>query len=371
MENLLDLDAIAKELRVTRRTVQKLVRSGELPSITVTRRGGYTYKVPLQEYYDWKRQSYKKQEERESLSDVKLLKQEQVKWLEWCRNGALIGRPMSEATVIKNNYCLNAYWKRLPRRYHKTILVSAKLLRQVLSSIDQKSFALKDSLYKAVRSFVKYLILNNLCEKTLFDELTELRPKRFYPPKKLHCTQEQFERLLVGASKRYKGQSEYDTIFNSTTIATIGSAGLRASELCNLRMQDVDLVNRKIFVYLGKGKKSRYIGICNRLYEYLTQYLQIRPKTNLEYFFLSNSNKTHEPVQVDRNHLLHKIKRLAKRVGFDINLHGLRRTFATIAANSGKPINIISLALGHSDLKTTQGYLMTSQEEVVKEMQNW
>lgn len=56
---------------------------------------------------------------------------------------------------------------------------------------------------------------------------------------------------------------------------------------------------------------------------------------------------------------------------FDINLHGLRRTFATVAANSGKPIRIISLALGHSDLKTTQGYLMTTQDEVVRGMQGW
>ena len=44
---------------------------------------------------------------------------------------------------------------------------------------------------------------------------------------------------------------------------------------------------------------------------------------------------------------------------------------ATIAANAGKPINIISLALGHADLKTTQGYLMTTQDEVIKEMQGW
>ncbi len=54
-----------------------------------------------------------------------------------------------------------------------------------------------------------------------------------------------------------------------------------------------------------------------------------------------------------------------------ISPHGLRRKFATVAANSGKPINIISLALGHSDLKTTQRYLMTSQEEVIKKIQNW
>ena len=39
--------------------------------------------------------------------------------------------------------------------------------------------------------------------------------------------------------------------------------------------------------------------------------------------------------------------------------------------NLSLKINIISLAFGHSNLKTTQGYLMTSQDEVVKEMQGW
>ena len=160
-------------------------------------------------------------------------------------------------------------------------------------------------------------------------------------------------------------------MLNVATIATIGFTGLRASELTNLRLQDVDMVNRKLFVYLGKGRKNRFVGISDRLHQVLLRYLKIRPKTKLENFFVTISNLDKESVVIDRDVLLHKVKRLAKRVGFDINLHGLRRTFATVAANSGKPLNIISLALGHSDLKTTQGYLMTSQEEVIKEMQNW
>ena len=137
------------------------------------------------------------------------------------------------------------------------------------------------------------------------------------------------------------------------------------------RMQDVDLVKRKLFVYLGKGKKNRFVGICTRLYDHLVQYLKARPKTKSEQLFLTKSNTSGELVPLTRRTLLQKVKRLGTRVVININVHGLCRTFATIAANSGKPINIISLALGHSDLKTTQGYLMTSQDEVIKEMQGW
>ena len=371
MDELITLDVIAKELRVTRRTIQTLASTGKLPAITVTRRGGFTYKVPVQAYFEWKRGFKKKIKENEYLSDFDFLKQEQIKWLEWCRNGSLIGRPMSESTIEKNNYFLNYYWKCLPRRYHKTSLISVDCLRHVLNNIDPKKFSLKDNIYKSIRSFTKYLILNNYCQSILFDELKQLRPKRFYPPRKVHCTQEQFEKLLAEASTRVNGQGTYDMILNKTIVATLGYAGLRGSELCNLRMQDIDLSTGKIFVHLGKGRKSRYVGICKNLKDYLEDYLEVRAKADIENFFVTRFRGSKKSVPFNRHTLNRKIQRLAKRAVIKISPHGLRRTFATIAANSGKPINIISLALGHSDLKTTQGYLMTTQDEVIKEMQGW
>lgn len=367
----LTLEDISKDLRLSIRTVSRLAKSGDLPVYTVPNKGGFKYTVPVNQYFDWKKQRKIKQVREESLSNLDLLREEQVKWLEWCRNGKLTGKPHCEITVELNDYFLNYYLKRLPRRYRQTPLITIKSVRDVLGSLDPKSFSLKANIHKAVCSFLKYLIANGFATQELLDGIRELKPKRLYPPKKLHCTIAQFEALLTVANKRCNGQSGYDVILNVATIATIGFTGLRASELCNLRMQDIDLVNRKLFVYLGKGKKNRYVGICSRLYNHLVKYLEARPKTNLDNFFVTISSSNKEPVKIHKNVLLHKVKRLAKRVGFDINLHGLRRTFATVAANAGKPINIISLALGHADIKTTQGYLMTTQDEVIKEMQGW
>jgi len=370
MNEYLTPEDIARELRVSRQTVKRLLWSGDLPTITIPRRGGFKYVIPIQAYFEWKRGYGKKKEAYKLLADLDFLKKEQVNWLEWCRSGKLTGKPMTESTIEKNNYALNAYWKRLPRRYHPTPVISAECLRNVFGSIDEKQFALKDNIYKAIRSFIKYLSINGYCSRDLISEISELKPRRVYPAKRSHCTLEQFELLLNESKKRCNGQSEYDMILNVATIATMGFAGLRVSELCNLRLQDVDLINRKLFVYLGKGKKSRYVGICKVLQGYLANYIRKRPKTKLENFFVTKSNNE-KAVPFERHLVARRIKRLAKRLGIDISPHGLRRTFATIAANSGKPINIISLALGHSDLKTTQGYLMTSQDEVIKEMQGW
>ncbi len=371
MKEYLTPEDIARELRVSRQTVKRLIKLGNLPAITISRRGGFKYVVPIQSYFDWKQGYGKKKEENKLLADLDFLKQEQVKWLEWCRSGKLTGKPMTQCTIEKNNYALDAYWKRLPRRYQPTPVISAECLRDVFGSIDEKQFASKDNIYKVIRSFIRYLSINGYCEKTLINEISELKPKRVYPPKKNHCTHEQFEVLLKEAKKRYTGQTDYDVLLNSATIATIVFSGLRASELCNLKLQDIDLANRKLFVHLGKGKKNRSVGICSRLHDHLVEYLKVRPQTDLENFFVTVARGSDTPVPFDRHTIGHKISRLSKRVGIEVSPHALRRTFATIAANAGKPINIISLALGHSDLKTTQGYLMTSENEVVKEMQGW
>ena len=306
-----------------------------------------------------------------AIFNLEVLKELQKEWVEWCRKGLLTGRPIGEITMQGYNYYLDYYFERLPRRYQRTPLISIDCLRHVFCSIKPEYFSTKENIYKALRSFVKYLIAKNLLSESIYAELRKLKPKRIYPPKKLHCTVDEFELLLEQAGKRYNCQSEYDVILSKTAFATVGFTGLRASELCNLRLNDVDLEKRKIFVYLGKGYKNRCVGICSRLHSCLEEYLKVRPESDPDYFFLTISSSTKEPVPFNRATLLRKLKRLSKRLNIQINTHGLRRTFATVAANAGKPINIISMALGHSNLKTTQGYLMTTQDEVVKEMQGW
>ncbi len=368
----LTLDEVAGDLRLSKRSVLRLAKTKELPTITKPFPGGFTYLVPLNSYLEWKKTKHSNKKEENHLANRAFLKEQINEWVDWLRTGKLIGKPLSEHTIKLYTYCFDIYWDKLiVKRGNRSSLISVENLRQVLGSIDPKSFSIKDNLYKAIRSFIKYLIIKGLIDKKLLEELKELKPKRFYPAKKLHCSNDDFEKLLTEAEKWKSGQSDYDVVLNSTLVAILGFAGLRASELCNLRVQDVDLVNRKLFVYLGKGKKNRMVGICNRLYEHLVNYLKLRLKTNLENFFVTTIRSSNELVPFNTATLLRKVKRLSKRVGIEINVHGLRRTFATIAANNGKPLNIISLALGHSDLKTTQGYLMTSQDEVIEAMKGW
>jgi integrase len=69
--------------------------------------------------------------------------------------------------------------------------------------------------------------------------------------------------------------------------------------------------------------------------------------------------------------IVKRIARIAKRSGLKITAHGLRRTFATLNANAGKSLQLIQLALGHSDISTTQEYLMADQRTAAMEMKGW
>ncbi|MBI3589939.1 MAG: tyrosine-type recombinase/integrase [Candidatus Melainabacteria bacterium] len=371
MENILNIADIAKDLRKSKKTVIRLVKSGSLPAITIPRKSKFQYVIPWQTYFDWKRLNANQNIVNNHLSNLNDLNELKLEWLKWCENGNLTGKPLSPRTMEIYTHCLDYYLAHIPRRYGKTPIISLDFIRYVFGNISPERYSLKFNIHSAVKSFLKYLIAKNLVNKNLLDEVRQFRPKRVYPPKRTHCTLEQFNSLLLEASKWHRGQSNYDVLLNKTLVAILGYAGLRNGEVTNLRLQDVDLTNKRIFVYLGKGKKNRYVGICNSLYDNLLEYLSVRPRTNLENFFVTVHRTTIEARPFDRYTLQQKIKRLSKRVEINVTPHGLRRTFATINANAGKPLNIISLALGHSDLKTTQGYLMTTQDEVVKEMQGW
>ena len=64
------------------------------------------------------------------------------------------------------------------------------------------------------------------------------------------------------------------------------------------------------------------------------------------------------------------IKRVAKNIGIDANIstYTARHSFATVLKRSGAPVSFISESLGHTDIKTTQSYLASFENEAKREM---
>jgi integrase/recombinase XerD len=135
------------------------------------------------------------------------------------------------------------------------------------------------------------------------------------------------------------------------------ASGLRISELCNLRLENLDLKEGMIRV-TGKGNKTRLVPVGSQARSALGRYLEmarpklISPRSGAE-IFLSVRGRKLTPQRVWQ-----LIKRYAARAGLEANVypHLLRHSFATHLLAGGADLRVIQEMLGHADISTTQIY---------------
>lgn len=153
---------------------------------------------------------------------------------------------------------------------------------------------------------------------------------------------------------------------NAAVIELMMTTGLRVSEVCNLKIEDVNFKEKYIRV-LGKGKKERIIQIDNEeVYNALTNYNNTQ---NIEvcYFFL-NKDKKRLSEQTVRN-IIKKVC-IKKEISQHITPHMFRHSFATMLLEDDVDIRYIQRILGHSSIVTTQIYTHVSsnkQREILRE----
>jgi len=153
---------------------------------------------------------------------------------------------------------------------------------------------------------------------------------------------------------------EMNDIFNAThnikykaIFMTIYSAGLRISEVCNLKVSDIDSKNMQIFIREGKGNKDRYTILGKSNLKILREYWEIsRPK---EYLFsgrYSINAISPRSVQVEFGKSIERTK-ITKHV----TVHSVRHAFATHLLNGGTDVCHIQKLLGHTRISSTSVYL--------------
>jgi integrase/recombinase XerD len=149
-----------------------------------------------------------------------------------------------------------------------------------------------------------------------------------------------------------------------TMLETMYCAGLRVSELCNLRVSSLKLEERCLLVP-GKGDKVRLAPLSSNTVELIGLYLrnarpQLTSGRTSPYVFL-----TKRGTPMSRQQFWRDLKARAKGLHIgDIHPHMLRHSFATHMLERGADLRSIQELLGHADISTTQIY--TSVDEAHK-----
>lgn len=145
-----------------------------------------------------------------------------------------------------------------------------------------------------------------------------------------------------------------DTITNikhKAMIMTIYSAGLRRSELINLRIQDIKTDEGYIFIKGGKGQKDRKTILSTKLLTVLRKYyLKYKPS----YWLFEGADGGQYSVSSLRSIFRKAVK--ISNINAWATLHTLRHSCATHLLQKGVNLRLIQTMLGHSSAKTTQIY---------------
>ncbi len=221
----------------------------------------------------------------------------------------------------------------------------------------------------SLKAFFSYLEYKDYIEKNPFNKVkTKFREPIILPKTIPLYTVETFLATI------YKQQKEANTIYqkrnalrDAAVIELLFATGLRISELCSLRKNDIDLFDQTVLVY-GKGSKERRIQIGNDdvikiLKQYKKEYeVEIE---NCNYFFANQSGQKLSDQAVRR--MINKYSSIAA-IDLHITPHMFRHTFATSLLEADVDIRYIQEMLGHSSINITQIYThvaMSKQRDIL------
>lgn len=154
------------------------------------------------------------------------------------------------------------------------------------------------------------------------------------------------------------------SLLETVIVELLYSAGLRVSELANLKISEIDLHSKYVRCF-GKGSKERIIPIGEKAKKAVQNYLSKREilikKYNLNtknLLILDNGRN------ITRQDIYNFIHMQGEKINKKISPHTLRHSFATHLLENGADLRVVQELLGHSDVSTTQLYTHISKKRL-------
>lgn len=220
-----------------------------------------------------------------------------------------------------------------------------------------------------LRAFFRYLEYEEILDSNPFNKLNI----RFREPIRIPKTMplSTIESLLKTVySQQGRSTSEFQNncvLRDITVLELLFATGIRISELCSLKIEHIDFINRSILIR-GKGDKERLIQIGNTeviklLVTYYSTFKALIDSSG--WFFVNrlNNRLSEQSVRL----MIRKYTGLSK-ISMHITPHMFRHSFATLLLEADVDIRYIQKMLGHSSISTTQIYTtvsVTKQREIL------
>jgi integrase/recombinase XerD len=201
----------------------------------------------------------------------------------------------------------------------------------------------------AIRVLLNYLKIEGVNTDPILKQIERPKPERTLPK----VLSKQQVGQLIAAPLVTKDPLHLRDV---AMLELLYACGLRASELCTLKLRDTNLQFRFVRV-IGKGRKERVVPLGGAAARAIGTYInELRPQLDRrqsDLLFLSRSGRPLERVA-----LWQTVTRHARHCGLlkSIGPHVLRHCFASHLVSGGADLRVVQELLGHSDISTTQVY---------------
>ena len=260
-----------------------------------------------------------------------------------------------------------------------------ELLEKLKEDMELRGFShyTKDSYYRKAKDVIKYF--NKPMEEVTTKELREFLMKYLREKKKVSERSSNYYNSVIRFiydvvldipinhkqipmyRKKRKlpkilSEEELKVFFNAcenyqykTIFMMIYGSGLRISEATNIRVEDIDSKNMRLFVRNGKGERERYTVLPEASLGMLRKcYKMYKPKHKDGYMFL---NREGNPLKVERLRVFFRRYRRKAGINDSFIVHSLRHSFATKLVEEGVPLVQVKELLGHSCIRSTMTYV--------------
>ncbi len=266
------------------------------------------------------------------------------------------------------------YLKDVQGYSEKTVISYAHDLRRLDDFLVSHDLAVTDMVYEDARAFtsdlydqeLSHATINRIlsANRTFFHSLLENGYTKVDPFKRVSSakstrkiptvlTEEEIEMILSCPTEDYTSLMEV-TMFN-----LFYSTGCRLSEILGMKIQDMDISNRRISV-IGKGNKQRYVFLTTRAVDMLELYLPQRAEVLKR---TGNRDDGTVLINIKGKQLplstVHSIfDKYSERLGLSKKFtpHVFRHSFATHLLDNDSDIRVVQVLLGHESIGTTQIY---------------
>ena len=206
---------------------------------------------------------------------------------------------------------------------------------------------------RAVRAFFNWLEKERMISANPARELSLIKAKKEVI--------ETFTRDQIRDLLRQPDQNTFTGFRDYTIILVMLETGVRARELCGMRVADVRWEDSQIRVD-GKGYKERLVPIQATVKRQLRKYLAVRGDVSSDGLFVTVDNK---PITIRQlQNRIAKYGRMANIKGVRCSPHTVRHTFAKMAVQNGADVFALQAVLGHTSLEMVRNYVNLFSSDV-------